>query len=47
MEDIDDLLLPYTFDISLLHSISDRDVLDHIKSFGKVFYEKIQTSQLA
>lgn len=46
MDDIDDLLLPYTFDISLLHSISDRDVLDHIKSFGKVFYEKTPTSQL-
>ncbi|NTV21398.1 MAG: nucleotidyltransferase domain-containing protein [Chlorobium limicola] len=45
MDDIDDLLLPYTFDISLLHSISDRDVLDHIKNFGKVFYEKTQTSQ--
>lgn len=26
MDDIDDLLLPYSFDISLLHSISDSDV---------------------
>jgi len=45
MDDIDDLHLPYTFDISLLHSISDRDVLDHITIFGKLFYEKTQTSQ--
>jgi predicted nucleotidyltransferase len=45
MDDIDDLLLPYTFDISLLHSISDPDVLDHIKRVGKVFYEKTQTNQ--
>ena len=46
MDDIDDLLLPYTFDISLLHSISDPDVLDHITMVGKLFYEKTQTSQL-
>lgn len=45
MDDIDDLHLPYTFDISLLHSISDPDVLDHIKRVGKVFYEKTQTNQ--
>jgi len=40
MDEIDDLLLPYTFDISLLHTITDQDVLDHIKRVGTVFYER-------
>ncbi|MCE1273070.1 MAG: nucleotidyltransferase domain-containing protein [Chlorobiaceae bacterium] len=40
MDEIDELFLPYTFDISILRSINDQDVLDHIKQFGKVFYEK-------
>jgi predicted nucleotidyltransferase len=40
MDEIDDLLLPYTFDISLLHTITDQDVLDHIQRIGTVFYEK-------
>ncbi len=40
MEEIDDLLLPYTFDLSILHRIKDPDVLDHIRRVGIVFYEK-------
>jgi predicted nucleotidyltransferase len=40
IEEIDDLFLPYTFDISLLRYINDPDVLDHIKRVGKVFYKK-------
>ncbi len=38
--EIDDLLLPYKLDISLYHEISDKDVLLHIKNFGKEFYSK-------
>ncbi|NTU68749.1 MAG: nucleotidyltransferase domain-containing protein [Chlorobiaceae bacterium] len=47
MNDIDELLLPYTFDISLLHSITDQDVLEHIRHFGKVFYEKAPDINIA
>lgn len=38
--DLDDLLLPYTFDLSMLRQISDPDVLGHIRRVGVVFYEK-------
>ena len=38
--DIDDLLLPYTFDISIMHQISNPDLIDHIERVGKVIYEK-------
>lgn len=40
MEEIDDLLLPYTFDLSLFNDISDADVIEHIQRVGMVFYEK-------
>lgn len=37
---IDDLLLPYSFDISIFTMISDPDVIEHIRRVGVVFYEK-------
>lgn len=37
--DLDDLLLPYTFDISLYHQISNPDLVEHIES-GVVFYQR-------
>ncbi len=37
---IDDLLLPYLFDISLLRQISNPDVVDHIRRVGIPLYEK-------
>ena len=40
MDEIDDLLLPYSFDLSILHQIHDPDVLDHIRRVGVVFYQK-------
>ena len=40
MDEIDDLLLPYTFDLSIFHQISDPDVIDHIRRVGVTFYEK-------
>ena len=40
MEEIDGLLLPYTFDLSLFHNISDPDVIDHIRRVCVLFYEK-------
>jgi len=37
---IDDLLLPYTFDLSLYNHISNPDLLAHIARVGKAFYKK-------
>ncbi len=42
--DLDDLNLPYTFDISVLADIENRDLLDHIKRVGVVFYSKDSTA---
>lgn len=39
MSEIDDLLLPYTFDLSIFQDISDTEVLEHIRRVGAVFYE--------
>ena len=36
---LDDLLLPYTFDISIFHHISNAELISHIHRNGKVFYE--------
>lgn len=38
--ELDDLLLPYTFDLSLYDHLTNQDFLDHIERVGKVFYEK-------
>lgn len=38
--ELDDLLLPYKIDLSLLHRIDDPDLLDHIRRIGVIFYEK-------
>lgn len=35
---LDDLLLPYTFDLSIHDQIDNADLLDHIKRVGKVFF---------
>ena len=37
---LDDLMLPYTFDVSLMSHISNEGLLDHIKRVGKDFYIK-------
>ncbi|MBN1592794.1 MAG: nucleotidyltransferase domain-containing protein [Candidatus Coatesbacteria bacterium] len=42
-EELDDLLLPYMFDLSILSNIKDADLLDHIKRVGQVFYERRKT----
>lgn len=38
--ELDDLLLPYKIDLSLLHHISNPNLLEHIQRVGKVFYDK-------
>ena len=35
---IDDLLLPYQFDISVLHTIRNQDLLDHLARRGITIY---------
>jgi len=37
--DIDDLLLPYTFDLSILKHVSNPDFIDHVNRVGIVFYQ--------
>lgn len=38
--DIDDLLLPYTIDLSLYSHIDNADLLEHIQRVGKLFYQR-------
>jgi predicted nucleotidyltransferase len=38
MGELDDLLLPYTIDLSIFHDISDPDVIEHIERLGVIFY---------
>ena len=40
ISEIDDLLLPYTFDLSVLSQISDQAVQDHIQRVGVAIYER-------
>src|SRR5690606_22458457 len=40
--DLDDLLLPYKFDISIYDKINNHDFFDHIQRVGKEFYKKIR-----
>lgn len=39
--DLDDLLLPYTFDISIFRQISNLELVKHINRVGKTFYNGI------
>jgi predicted nucleotidyltransferase len=38
--ELDDLLLPYIFDLSIYQHIQNTDLIDHIQSVGQVFYSK-------
>lgn len=40
MDELDNLLLPYTIDLSIYNHIGDPDVLAHIQRVGVAFYEK-------
>ena len=37
---IDELNLPYLFDISISQNLDNPDLIDHIKRIGKVFYTR-------
>jgi predicted nucleotidyltransferase len=38
--ELDDLLLPFKFDLSVFSTIENTELLEHISRIGKVFYEK-------
>lgn len=38
--ELDDLLLPYKIDLSLFHSIENKDLVDHINRVGIEFFVK-------
>jgi predicted nucleotidyltransferase len=40
MDELDDLLLPYTIDLSIFNDIGDPDVIDHIHRVGVTFYNR-------
>lgn len=42
--ELDDLMLPYTFDLSIYSHIKNPDLIDHIERVGKVFYKRIDKS---
>lgn len=35
--ELDDLMLPYKFDISIYHQISNKELIEHIERVGKTF----------
>jgi len=47
LDEMDDLLLPYSLDISIAHHIHDPDVIDHIQRVGVVFYDRETETQHA
>ena len=38
--DLDDLLLPYSFDLSIFNHISNQDLIEHIERVKKIFYQR-------
>jgi len=40
MNELDDLLLPYTIDLSIFNDIGDPDVIEHIQRVGVTFYAR-------
>ena len=38
--EIDDMLLPYKFDLSIYHQINNDELIEHIKRVGKTFFER-------
>ncbi|MEA3465926.1 MAG: nucleotidyltransferase domain-containing protein [Thermodesulfobacteriota bacterium] len=39
MDELEELYLPYTFDISIFEHINNEDLIEHIHRVGKVFYD--------
>jgi predicted nucleotidyltransferase len=49
MGELDDLLLPYTIDLSIFHTIDHEGLRDHIQRVGQEFYRRqdVETPHLA
>mgnify|MGYP000084673111 FL=1 len=43
--DLDDLMLPYKFDITIYDQVKNKELRNHIDKFGKMIYKK-QSTQL-
>jgi uncharacterized protein len=39
LDDLDELLLPYTIDLSIFNDIGDPEVIEHIQRVGVTFYQ--------
>lgn len=39
-QELDELMLPYQFDILLKHTITNMDLVEHIERVGQVIYKK-------
>jgi predicted nucleotidyltransferase len=46
LDDIDELLLPYTIDLSIFNDIRDPEVIEHIRRVGIKFYDKSEYAPL-
>lgn len=42
---LDELMLPYSFDLSVFSQIDNPDLTEHIQRVGRVFYEKKDSAQ--
>ncbi len=42
--ELDDLLLPYSFDLSIFALITNAELIEHINRVGVVFYERKRTN---
>lgn len=38
--ELDDLMLPYKIDLSIIYKIENPDLVEHVERVGKLFYEK-------
>ncbi len=39
--ELDDLMLPYKIDLSLLHDLENPDLVEHIQRVGKFFFTRV------
>jgi len=42
LDELDDLLLPYTIDLSIFHTIESPDLIEHIQRVGVTFYQRVE-----
>ena len=45
--ELDDLLLPYKFDVSIYSQLTHKELINHIEKAGKPFYQKNQLNYKA